>query len=240
MGNADSNGFADGASSKAGDAEPQRPGGAQIQAIVAAVDLKSSSETAGTTGEIEKASGLAMNLHQLDSLERFESANEDGRGGSGRFADDIEHEMRSIVKENVRVALAEIHGADARSGSAKMVPGRIAGRISFGFDDASDEPPRGEIVNDNFSNQKACESDRVLRKFRTTQTADEEFCVGCLHGDESLWSGGTARDGHHALQVLGGEEIVVFGVLAEEVCDVRAKRHNAKLVGASKIERCAR
>jgi hypothetical protein len=224
----------------AGEAEPERPGGAQIQAIMAAVNLKSSGETAGTTGEIEKASGLAMNLHQLDSLERFESANEDGSGGSRWFANHVEHEMRSIVKENVGVALAEIHGADAQSGPAEMVPGGIAGRISFGFDDASGEPPRGEIVNDNFSNQKTRESDRVLRKFRTTQTTDEEFCVGCLHSDEPLWSGGTARDGHHALQVFRGEEIAVFGVFAEEVRDVGAKRHNTKLVRASKIERCAR
>jgi hypothetical protein len=224
----------------AGDAEPERPGGAQIQAIVPAVDLKSSGETAGTAREIEKASGLAMELHLLDSLERFESANEDGRGGSGRFADDVEHEMRAVIKKDVCVASAEIHGADARSGSAEMVPGGIARRISFGFDDASGEPPPGEIVNDDFSNQKARESDRVLRNFRTTQTADEEFCAGCLHGDESLWSGGTPRDGHHALQVFGGEEIVVFGVFAEVVCDVRAKRHDTKLVGVSKIERCAR
>jgi CheY-like chemotaxis protein len=104
-GDPDSNGFADRSGAIAGDAEPERSGSAEIQAVVAVVDLKSGSEAAGTAREIEKASGFTMKLHLLDSLERFESANEDGRGGSSRFADDVEHEMRSVVKKDVRVAL---------------------------------------------------------------------------------------------------------------------------------------
>ena len=107
-----------------------------------------------------------MALHQFDSIERFESANEDRRGRSGGLARNVEHEVRAIVEKDICMALREIHGANARCGAAEMVPGRIARRIGFGFDDAAAKASSGEIVDDNFADEEARERDGVLRKFR--------------------------------------------------------------------------
>ena len=85
----DADGFADGSGGKAGNAEPKRAAAAKIDAIMAAVNLQSCGEAAGAAGEIEEASGIAMLLHELDALERFEGANEDRRSCAGRLADDV-------------------------------------------------------------------------------------------------------------------------------------------------------
>src|SRR2546430_13698753 len=44
------------------------------------IDLKSCGEASGTAGEIEKPSGIAAALHDLQAFKRFEGADEDGRG----------------------------------------------------------------------------------------------------------------------------------------------------------------
>ena len=44
-----------------------------------------------------------------------------------------------------------------------MVTGGIARRIGLGLNDATGEPPGGEIVNDDFADKKARKSDGVLR-----------------------------------------------------------------------------
>lgn len=174
-GDADANGLADGGGWAFYGAEPERAGSAEIQAIVAAVDLESGGEASRAAGEVEKASGVAMTLHEFDAIERFESADENGGGGAGRFADDVEHEVGAVVEEDVGVALGEIHGADARRGAAEMMAGGIAGRIGFGFDDAAAEASGGEIVDDDFADEEAGESDGARGKFGTMETADREF-----------------------------------------------------------------
>jgi hypothetical protein len=120
-----------------------------------------------------------------------------------------------------------------------MVTGGIAWRIRFGFHDAAAKPSGGKIVDDNFADEEARESDGVLRKFRAVEAADGEFCAGFVHGNEHLLTGCAARAVHEALEVVGGEEIVVFGVLAEEAGDVRTERHDAQMMGAGEIERRA-
>ena len=180
-----------------------------------------------------------MALHKLDSIERFERADEDRGGDSGGFADDVEHEMRAIIEKNVGVAAGEIHGANARRGAAEMVAGGIAGRISFGFDDSAGEASFGEIVDDYFADEEACEGDGAVRKFGTAKAADGEFCAGFAHGGERLSTGCGARSGREFLEVVGGNEIVSLGVFANVCGDVGAQWHDAKMIGAGEIERGA-
>jgi hypothetical protein len=174
-GNADADGFSDGANGMVGFAQPQRAGGAKVEAVVAAIDLKSGGEASWTAGEIEKPGGLAMALHELKAFERFESADEDRRGGSHGLAHDIEHEVRAIVEKNVGVARREVHRTDARSWTAEMMPRGIAGRIGLRFHDAAAEASRGEIVDDNSSDKETSEIDGVRRKFSAAKAADREF-----------------------------------------------------------------
>jgi len=102
--NADADGFSDWRERMAGFAQPERTGSAEVEAVVAAVDLKSGGEASGAAGKVEKPSGLAVALHKLDAFQRFEGADEDRSGGSGRLAHDIEHEVRAVVEKNVGVA----------------------------------------------------------------------------------------------------------------------------------------
>jgi hypothetical protein len=147
-------------------AEPQSTGSTEVQAVVPMIDSKGCSETAGAASKIENASGLAMALHEFDAFERFERANEYRRGGSGSFTHHIEHEMSSVVEENVGVAGSKIHGANARRGAAEVMTGRITGRIGFCFDDAAAEASGRELANHNFPDEEAGQGNCVDRKFR--------------------------------------------------------------------------
>ena len=71
-----------------------------------------------------------------------------------------------------------------------MMSGGIAGRIGFRLNDATAEAARGEIVDDNSSDEEASEIDGVRWKLSAAEAADGEFCREFVHGRESLWSGG--------------------------------------------------
>jgi hypothetical protein len=196
-GDTDSKGFANATSRMVGYAKPKRAGPAEVEAIVAAVDLQGGGEAPGAACKVEQASGFAVALHNFDTFQRFERADEDCRSGSRGFTDHIQHEVRTVIEKNVDVTLMEIHGADARSGSAKMMAGRVAGWIGFCFDDAAADASLREIVNDNFSNKEPGELDGVVRKFGTAQAPDVEFRmrrfrggVRCTHEMES-WRDGS-------------------------------------------------
>jgi len=173
--NADADGFPDGPDGMACFAQPERSGGAEVEAVVAAVDLKSGGEASGSTREIKKPGGPAVALQELDAIQGFEGANEDCGGGSGRLAHDIEHEVRAIVEENIGMTGAEIHRTDARSRAAEMMSGGIARRIRFRFHDTAAEAARREIVDDDFSDEETSEPDSFGRKFGAAKAADGEF-----------------------------------------------------------------
>ncbi len=175
MSDADADGFSDWPDGMANFAQPERGGSAEIYAVVVAVDLKGGSEASRAAGEIEKPGGLAVALHELDALKWFESADEDGRRGSSRLANDIKHEVRAIVEKNIGMAGREIHRTNARSWAVEVVTRRVAGRIGFGFHDAAAEAAGGEIVDDGFSNEETGELDGVIWKLGTAEAADREF-----------------------------------------------------------------
>jgi hypothetical protein len=68
-----------------------------------------------------------------------------------------------------------------------MMSRGIAGRIGFRFHDAAAEAARGEIVDDNSSDEEASEIDGVRRKFSAAEAADREFR---WRGSQSGASGG--------------------------------------------------
>jgi hypothetical protein len=159
----------------AGFAQPELTGGAQVEPVVGAVDLKSGGEPSRAPCEIEKPSGLAVSLHERDAVKRFGRADEDRRGYAGRFADDIEHKVRAIVEENVDVAWSEIHRANPRCWAAKMVSGGVARRIGFCLHDAAAKAARREIVDDDLSDEEACEFDGIAWKFGAAEAAKIEY-----------------------------------------------------------------
>jgi len=139
---------------------------------VAAPDSECGSKASRAAREIEKPVGLAVALHKLDALERFERSDENGRRDSGALAHDIEHEVRAIIEKNIGVARGEIHRANTRSRAAKVMSGGIAGRIGLRFHNAAAEAARGEIADDNFSDEEARQLDGISWKLSATKTAD--------------------------------------------------------------------
>ncbi len=164
-GDADAHGPADGSRGLTAVTEPERAGSAQVEAIVAAVDLQRGGEPSGTTGEIGKAGSFAVALHDFDAFEGLERANQDRRGGGRELAHDVEHEVRAIVEENVGMARGEIHRADARRWAAVVMTRGIARGIGFGLDDAAADASCGEIVDHDFANEESREFNRVMRQF---------------------------------------------------------------------------
>ena len=106
-----------------------------------------------------------MALHDFDAIERFDGANENAASDAGWFAGNVEHEVGAVIEEDVAMTGREIHGTNAWSGAAIMVPGGIAGRIGFGLDDASADAAFGQIVNDDFADEELRESDGVAGQF---------------------------------------------------------------------------
>ena len=171
-GDADAHTFADEAGGMVDFAEPEFFVCAEINAIVAAIDLQRLREASRTAREIQKLGGFTMALHDFDSFKRLERANQNGRGGFGRLANDIEHKVRAVVEENVNVAGSKIHGFDARGGPAEMMPGGIARRIRFGLNDAAADAAGGKFVHHDFADEEAREFDGVLGKFGAVNPAN--------------------------------------------------------------------
>ncbi len=172
--NADADSFSDWTEVMTGFAQPERAGSAEVETVVAAVDLKSGGKPSGAACEIEKPSGLAVALHELDAIEGFERADENRRGDSCGLAHDIQHEVRAVIEKNVGVAWSEVHRANARSGAAEMMSRGITRRVGLCFHDAAAQAAHGKIVDDNFSNKEASELDGVGRKFTAAQSANGE------------------------------------------------------------------
>jgi hypothetical protein len=142
---------------------------------VAAVDFEGGGEASGAAGEIDKPQGFAVTLHERDAFKRFDSTYEDSGSDAGRFADDIEHEMRAIVEENVGVARGKVHRANPWSWAAEVMSGRITGRIGFRFHDAAAQASSREIVDEGFSDEESCELNGIDRKFRPAETPNHKF-----------------------------------------------------------------
>lgn len=252
-GDADAHAFADGACGLADFAEPEWFVFAEIHAVMAAIDLQGLREAPRTAGEVEELGSFAMALHDFDAFQRLERANQDGCGGFGRLADDVEHEVRAIVKKHVDVAGGEVHGFDARSGPAEMMTGGVARRIGFGFDDAAADASGWKFMHHDFANEETREFNSVGRKFGAANAANGNFLArfaeagfrgfregAHLGGGEGRGHSQTISVGKDLLKVVGGKQIVVITMAAEKAGDVRTPGDDAQVIRARKIERGAR
>src|SRR5215472_1604444 len=150
---------------------------AEIDSVVAAIDLEGLRETPRPAREVQEFSGFAMPLHDFDSLQRLERADQNGSGGFRALADDVEHEMSAVVEKNMDVARGKIHRADSRRGSPKMMSGRIARRISFGLDDATADPSGRQFVHHHFADQEARKLHGLFGEFRAADSPNGDFLL---------------------------------------------------------------
>jgi len=160
------NGSGDGPGGTLNDAEPERPSSAEIESVVASIDLQGCSQAPGTSRQIKQAMGLAVPLHELDAFKRLKCPDQNRRSNGCRLAYHIQHEMRAIVKENVSMTRGEIHRADARRWTTVVMTRWIARGISFGFYDAAAESSLRQFVDYNFSDEEARQGHRAHGKFR--------------------------------------------------------------------------
>jgi hypothetical protein len=193
--NADSNGFTDRPGGALRRAEPECTASAKVEAVVSTVDLKGGGKTAGASRKIENPCGFAVLLHECDAIERFKGADENGCGGADGLTDDVQHEVRAVVEENVGVTGGQIHRAYARRRPTEMMARRIPGRIRFRFHDAAAHAPGGQIMDDHFADEEAREGNSVGRKFRAAKTADRGCWIALAHGENGLATGSAAGAG---------------------------------------------
>src|SRR5271163_4140551 len=116
-----------------------------------------------------------MTLHPLDTIERLECANQNTARSSFRFAGNVKHEMRAVVEKYVRVAGRLIHRANTWGRPAKMMPGRIAWRIRFGFDNSATESAARQVMDDDLADKKTRQLDCVLRQFCSLELTNLEL-----------------------------------------------------------------
>jgi hypothetical protein len=167
-------------------AEPEWAGSAEVDTVEAAIDLQCGGKAAGTAREIEEARCFAVELHLLDTSERFEGAEENSAAHLGEFRADVKHEVISIGEVNIGMPAAEKHRAIARGRPAEMMRGRVARRISFGFDNAAAEPGGGEFAHDDFADEEAREGDGVDRQLGAAEAADRNARSGVAHDESRL------------------------------------------------------
>src|SRR5438132_1338144 len=81
---ADAHALADAAHGVVDRAKPEFFVRAEIDSVVAAIDLQGFCETPRPAREVQELRGFAMPLHDFDSFKRLERANQNSCGGFGR------------------------------------------------------------------------------------------------------------------------------------------------------------
>src|SRR4029077_6153647 len=99
---------------------------------------------------------------------------------AGNFGADVEHEMIAIRKIDVGVAAAKKHRLIARSWPAKVMSGRVARRVGFGFDDAPGHAAGGKLANNDLANQESSQCDGSRREFVATKSANRWWLAGMV------------------------------------------------------------
>jgi hypothetical protein len=173
--------------------QPEGARGTKVCAVEGAIDMQSGRQASRTTGEVERSCGLAATLHLLDTFQGLQGADQDAAAGSRGLGADVEHEVVAVGEIDVGVATAEKHGAIARGGSAKVVRGRIARRVGFGFDDPAAKAAAREFADDDFADQKASQRHGVQREFGAAKAPDGNGNLAGCQGSQAQKSSEAAR-----------------------------------------------
>ncbi len=118
-----------------------------------------------------------------------------------------------------------------------MVARWVARGICFCFDDAAADASSGKIMDDHFADEKTGEGDGIGGKFRAAKRTDGRCGVASIHGRNCSLVRCAAGAGQEFLQVIGGNEILIFSMPSDKCGNVRAQRHDAEMIGAGEIER---
>jgi len=170
--NSDAHALADGLGRPSGGAQPERPLGAKIGAIVAFIDLQCGGQPPRPSRQIANPSGLVIvPPHQADSFQRFDSPQKDARPNACRFACDVQQPAGAIGEIDVSMAALQKKRAIARCLAAKGVSGGVSRRVGFRLYNAPADAALGHIVNQSFTDQELRELHRCAGELASAQAS---------------------------------------------------------------------
>jgi len=152
--------------------QPQRPVRAQIEPVVAAIDVHRDGEPAWPTREIPQAIRAAPDLHERNALERLERSDQNPGPDSAGFARDIEQVPHAVIEVYVGMSALEKQRAIACRRSAEGMAGCIADHIGLGFDDSSARRSRARLVHQHAADEETRQLDAVDRQLCAAQASD--------------------------------------------------------------------
>src|ERR1700730_590321 len=161
--------------------EPQRPPAAEIDSIVAAIDLKGRRQPPRATSQIQNLGTIAMLFHQLNSLQRLNRSNQYTARRPRRFAADIQHEMRSVIEEYIGVPRRKVHRLNTWGRATKMMACGIVWWVGFRFDDTPAHTAVRKFMHDGFPYEESGQCNRIAWQFRSSQAANTILCRGMCH-----------------------------------------------------------
>jgi hypothetical protein len=153
-GNADPNAYSNGVNCAKRSAEPKWAVATEVHAVEPFRDAEGRGKTAGAARQVKQSPCTAVSLHQRNSLNRLDSAQQDARADSRRFARNVQHEMIPISEVDVSVAAIEKERTISRSEPSKGMRGGITGKIGFRLHDTATQHGPAEIVDQSFPDQK--------------------------------------------------------------------------------------
>jgi len=128
-----------------------------------------------------------MALHDLDSFERLNRANQYSAACARAFARNIQHEVHAVIEIHIHMPMPEKKRPVPPRGPSKMVPCGISWRIAFRFHNPSAEPPLRQIANHDLSDEKSRKRQRVARKLFPGNAA--QFDGKAVHGLQRICVG---------------------------------------------------
>jgi hypothetical protein len=130
--------------------------------------------------------GAAMKFHPFDSFERLHSTQKNSFADPFALSGNIQHEVVSVNKINVRVSAFQKKRAIPRRLSAKRVASRVAYNVGFRFNDSSAKPHMRQVMHQRFADQKTRQFDGIDRQLAAAKAANPNFSVRDCHAIRSI------------------------------------------------------
>src|ERR1700730_10466848 len=139
--------------------------------------------------------GLAVLFHLSNALEGLKGADQDTATSARDLAADVEHEVIAIAKIDVSMASPQKHRLITRGRPAKMMRGRIAGRIGFGFHNAPSHSGGRKLANDDLADQEPRQHNGPRWQVAAPQPSNEDG-PGRVRADAVGFGAYTGRSAH--------------------------------------------
>ena len=131
--------------------------GAQVDAVVAAVDPERLAQLAGPVGEEAIRLAASAAPHDLDTAQRDQPSQQDGLGIAVGAGDHIGAEVHAVREVDVEVSGRPEHRRVARRSAAEGMAGGVVGAIRLDFDDA----PCARSRDEDLVEERRCQLDRA-------------------------------------------------------------------------------